>query len=697
MLQKTKHTFTNTQPLLIILLTVIVVLKLLNTQDSLTSYWSNELLKALGLWVLGSLFIFAISNFIFKSYARIACISAPILFISIGAGINQSITTILFSLSIYALGRHILNWLYPGNKKDPLWIAAFVIGTVFYLALIGITLHYPINFQLTYGLILATPIIFYLFTSENRSIFYRHCSEAVNSANEQCLSINSGIFYGAIILIGFVGSFLLIPSVMHDDHVLHLAMWSQVEYHHQFHFDVSIQKWSAAPFALDSLHTFISIIAQADGRSSLNLLLFTLLILSFWHLLSTIINNANYRFIALSLFASTPMLSNLLLSLQTEIILALLTTIGIVILFDKKSHFTTQLLSLLLVCCILSAVKLPAILIAATLFSCFLIDNKKKLPELLKLEKPTQLKIIFILTIGLLIAIHSYFFAYLKTGNPLFPLFNEHFNPHSNISGTLGSIFVKAPTLSAYTGFFFDSSNYFESKNFIAGFQYFLLPVLGVISFLLYEKKVSLIYILLPILVFGGAMFIQIQYWRYVFPILPLASVFIGALLAHNSNHKALKLIAPASLVFYIFLNIFYLPGVSHFFNQNHLKYFFNNERLSFQHKQIPEILLNEYINENYHSPKVLMAINRPYGATLWGTPIYASRMAPDTFNAIKGVSSKEELLDYLDRNNIEFIYWNDAETKYRFPFQTLIKEAITSHFIKEKTLGEFSIYKRKK
>lgn len=685
-----------TQPILTILLTVIVACILLNTEGSLTPYWSNESLKALAIWTLVSLSIFLICKLIFKVLAPIICIAITLSFLFVGAGISQSITVILFTLSIYVLGRNLLGWLTPHLANTPLWIASLILGATFYIAILGFLVHFPINYQLTYSSILVAPLLLYFLSAQNRLLFIQYCIETISKANGQLSLIHYGIFCATLIVIGYIGTYVFIPSVMHDDHVFHLAMWSQLEYQHQYHFDVNIQKWSLAPFALDSLHGFTSVITRTDSRASLNVALLTLLVLSVWRLLSIIIENSNYRTIALCLFASTPMLSNLLLSLQTELILALLTTTGAIILYEKANEALVQSLSLFLICCLLAAVKLTAIFIAVAFFMCFLIGHSNNALKLFKIDAPTQLKILLVLSVGLIAGIHSYFFAYIKTGNPLYPLFNELFNDNSDLSGISGSAFIREPSFKAFIGFFFDSSNYFESKNFIAGFQYFLLPLLGFIYFLFSKKKLILLYTSLPIIIFGAVIFSQMQYWRYFFPVLPLASVLFGILFIGNPKNILVALVTPTIFTAYILLNLVYLPGVAFLFNGNHFKYFFPEEKITFQQGQIPEAALNTYISTTYPSSKVLMAIGRPYGATLGTTPIYAGKMAPTTFKAIKGITSEEAFLNYLSTNKIDFVYWNTSETQYRFSFQSLLKKVIDDHFIHEQTLGSISLYRRK-
>src|SRR5690606_20282233 len=94
-------------------------------------------------------------------------------------------------------------------------------------------------------------------------------------------------------------------------------------------FDVHNQIWSVAPFAVDLLHAGLSLLAGADARSAMNLGLALLLLLLMARIMQHWLLPARVQWLLMVLMASTPMLGNLLLSLQTELLLAVVALAGL--------------------------------------------------------------------------------------------------------------------------------------------------------------------------------------------------------------------------------------------------------------------------------------------------------------------------------------------------------------------------------
>lgn len=687
------------QPLLLLASVALVIIGMLHSGNSLSSPWSSGTFKALCTWLAGASIGLVLIRIIQPRWSPLLALLSIIIFLFIGAGPVASLACLIFLAAIHTLGIITSNYILGStNKNNRSWLQTYIFGLSIYIFIIGAMIHVPINYPLTYVLLILAPLAAALRTKKNRAQQLTTIKNTAIALNRLLSQISYWKLSATLILIGFVAIYTFIPSITSDDNSYHLAMWSQLHYHHEFLFDVKTQIWSAAPFTLDMIHSFISVIAMQDARGPLNVILFFFLLLTILDLSGHILKNTNQKLLTLVLFSSTPIVTNLLLGLQTELLLALLTTLGICITANEKFFFMQKALLIFLISCILVSIKLPALLLAASLTICLLISEWRKPSELNKLSRSDWLKIILVGAVGCAIALHAYVNAYLITGNPTFPLYNGIFKSSFYYPTNFkDDTYAKGANLTSYLGFFFDSSKYFESSNFIAGFQYLVLPIFGAIYLLSFGKSKAALYLIIPIAIYGGIMFSMMQYWRYLFPILPLASILAVVMFSsfENSIDKSyLRNLAIGVFSFYLLLNIRYLPGVSWILHNNPFDNFSAEGRLATARGYNDESVLNQYMNKHHQGKSVLFEMNRSSGATLWGKPFYLAWISPSTLHDFDEMKNTEDLINYLKLNDIHFVYQYQEPIAASFYFRDFIQEAIVKYGTKEASSGNINLYR---
>jgi len=685
------------QPLLLLLSTLFVIAGMLYSGNSLSSPWHDGNYKTLATWLIGGSFVFISIRKIKPEFSATLAASLVLILLLMGSGISAAVSCLLFLAAIFLLGRWTLIKLF--HTTDNLsWMAAGVIGLTIYLVIIGTMIHFPVNYAYTYLFILVIPFYLTLAQKKSRDLIRGDINNTFVAINHALSSVSYWQLCGTLIFVGFIGSYAFLPSVTADDNSYHLAMWAQLQAHHQYLFDVTTQIWYAAPFTLDMLHGAISIMAMQDARGPINIFILSFLMLAVLKLSSLVTQNNNYKLLILVLFISTPMVINLILGLQTELLLALLTSSGVCIACNSKITYIEKCLLLVLVCSILISIKLPAGIIAVSLFACFLWSEWQPLSIFKQLSFKQWLSVALLIVIGCAVALHAYINAYLITGNPTFPLYNAIFkSPFYAPTNFKDTTFTKGASLDAYLGFFFNSSKYFESLNFIAGFQYLILPVLGALYLLTFKRHKQLAYLLIPTVVFGGIMFSMMQYWRYMFPILPLASVLAGAMFMPFGNQIKSKVFGKLSdgiFICYLLLNIIYLPGVCWFLNSNPLESISEQQKLETAKKYNNEYVLNHYMNKMHPGENVLFDMTRPSGAMLLGKPFYPSWVSPKTLSAFDGMHNAEDLIKFLKENNIHYAYWSELPDSNSFYFRDFITDTISRYGQKEFSAGNINVYK---
>lgn len=669
----------------ILLLAAILFLAGLLYRQSLFEYWTMEVLSDAGLWLLGCTLLMPVLA-VFRIRHKWAVLGACILvYLAGGAGWAASLVVAYFALSAFCLGRVMLYLGLPAQRAPLLLMESLLLGGGAYLAVFGAMLHFPVNHVAGHVLILTVPIV--LAHLLRLPAQYRQPAAAAwRQGFEAASRANAVLLFALVVLTGYVARFVLFPSVTYDDHALHLRMWTVLSERHVYDFDVRSQIWAVAPFAVDLLHASLSLVAQADARAALNLALLAFLLYAFWRLAGVFARRVNQRLLLSLLFVSTPMLSILLISLQTELMLAVLATCGSVLLLGKRVALgSAGGAAMLMVAALCAATKLPGAVLGAILLAAFAAvawrQGRLRVPA-------AQLPVLLCVTLlATVVALHSYAYAWHVTGNPLFPLYNAYFkSPLFGPYNFLDLRYVHGVSLTSWLGVFFNTSAFYESKNYVAGFQYLFLLPLALLSLLACRRQRRGLRILAPLCGFGFIMFVAVQYWRYLFPVMPLASAALGALFlrarrrTRSGQVLGAPVVAGALLVFTI-ANLYFLPGISWNFETPAGALYGEQQKLRFVEKRTPEYLFNMQLNRDDPGARVLFASTRPAGATLSGTPVYINWYAPAIQASVEAIASPAQLSAFLKEQRIRYVYWNLAEPiDAKKTFSSLLAAHLSRH-----------------
>jgi hypothetical protein len=678
------------------LITVVAGIALSSTP--LLNYWSTSPRQGLLIWLAISAVVIPLNKFVALRSANLTLICMLTLFLLAGNGYMASLACLLFCLSVFSLGRFIARGI--SNER---WSIAgtLIIGFASYAAVFGTMIHFPVNYRWVYLALLSAPVLIDLALLARQQKVKQTTAAFITSINAVLSPVAYWKMAVLLTVIGFFSCYSFMCSVTADDNSYHMAMWSQLRAHHQYLFDVATQVWYTAPFTSDVIHGVLSIIANEDARGALNIVLLVALLTVTAATGSHLFPSLNIRLLALAFLASTPMLFNLLLGLQTELMIATLATTGIYIGINTNTSFVERCTGIFLVSCLLVAIKLPMAVFAAALGLCLLISDWNNFPQLIRLPATTRLVIVAILIAGLGMALNSYVTSYLLTGNPVFPLYNAIFkSPFFNLENFKDNRFTHGPSLQAWWGMFFDSSKYLESKNFIVGFQYFLLPFAGIICLAKKIRLQTLLYLALPTLAFGGLMFYSVQYVRYLFPVMPIACLLIaGVFYAAPSTDSAATRLSRNTLTsvtagILISLNLYFMPGVIWIFDQNPLKNLIPSQKLENAKSYNPEHVISLYINEHYPHENVLFERGRVFGALLLGKPFYPDWVSPKTLRAFDEMKNDEDVIAYLKENNIRFVCWDSGDNANSRSYRTHIKAAIDKYGKEEIMISGVKLYK---
>lgn len=622
---------------------------------------------------------------------------ALLAYLAVGAGIAASAAVALLFLCAFLCGQALLARI---SGSTPGWSASLLAGLVPVLAASGLMIHFPVNYRPLYLGLLLVPVLA-LMLSGNPARTWRALADGILARSRVLDAIPYWQFVLLAGLTAALARYALYPTVGYDENALHLRLWTQLAYRHVYSFDVLSHVWETAPFTVDLLHAVASLVAGEDARAALNLGFLLLLFVQLWAIFGKSALAPRDRLLLLFLLASTPMLCLLLDTLQAELFLALLAAAGVRLALEADGRWIgNPSLAVLAIAALCVATKAPGGLLGVLLLAAAALQiafararacAAARGPE----RRGNALVLMLFVIAAAAVALHSYLVAWKITGNPLFPLYNGIFRspyfPPVNFADTR---WLRGFSLYSYWAAFFHTSGYLEAKDFVAGFQYLFLPWLA-LALAGRAQGSRLWIVLLPLAGFGAAMFAMTQYWRYIFPVFPLATVAIGWLLAARQDSGAWSgWIARSVLFLYAALNLCFLPGISWVFEIPPQRAYTEAGRKLIADAINPARQITAYLNERYKGTTVLYPASAPFGATLRGRPIYVNWYAPAQAARLAGARSVADIAQYVKDEKVEFVVWSTFDAFKPENPEWLLREYLSRQAYPELRIGDMTLYR---
>lgn len=452
--------------------------------------------------------------------------------------------TPLFAAAII-LGASIVTGGFFNKGLGKLGLASSsVCGIAILTGIAGWLLPFPVHVFLVYLLALGGIVLAgRRYLMHTLGCFAQQWQRATRSAP------TSAIF--AIATIALCAIALLPPTIQFDDLALHLLLPGQLVAVGHYKMDVASQAWAATPWASDLLQGLVAVLSGRDNRGATNGIWMVLTVLMLWNLGAEIGLKASLRWLAISLYATLPLVSALYGSMQadTAITTATLTLVTLTARIVRTRN-ARALPAFIIVSGLLMALKpTQALLIAPMAVVALTHIGLKNFLTGVMIRLP----------IALAICGSSYAYAWFITGNPIFPLFNavfrSPFGPAQNFDDPRWHQGLSWDSVWQLT---FHTQRYQEAYPGAMGFT--LLALVGCVFLGLLLPRTR--YLILGLLCYLVSAFAAIQYARYILP--AVAPLIPLALLAWQD----LKLPKASELVFagVASLNAAFIPNASYIF-----------------------------------------------------------------------------------------------------------------------------------
>jgi len=661
----------------------------LNRLMNFNSNWSDGLAWSIEVAVVGTGL-----RFLLPAYSHIGLCGVIFVWLCMAIQFKQLLVVILWLLSAWSVGLVLINWLRPqGNLFSVTATEAILLGAAMWVALCGVMIHFPINYPFVYlGLCVFS---LYGFPSSLRSSQY-WCQQ-IRITNQWMQSIPFGLWMAGLAIIGWILRWSSFPSLTLDDHAYHLRLWTELITYHKALFDVTTQIWSVAPFASDTIHASLSLMAGADARSAMNLGLAIALLVLMVRVMQCLNLSTWAQWLLLVLMASTPMLGYLLLSLQTELFLAVLALAGFRIMIDTEGDLHSQSLLGVLACSALcAATKLTGIVLGGSLLIMYILRGWQ-----ISVREVIQSGLLswraFIVVFPLIfVALHAYILAWWITGNPVFPLYNgifhSSFYPDVNFTNPL---YAHGFSLSSYVRVFFQTSKFFESYDYVAGWQYLILLPIALILLLRTNIPHCLRLGLLPLMIFGLVVFFPTQYWRYLFPVMPIAGLLMSTLF--SGKNRYLQVFFIVLTLFCIMINLFFFPQIFWIMHDSSVQKAYSKiGKQQLMNRYAPVAALTSKINQLTSGARVIYPANVPYGAILQGTPLFLNWYSPARQARFLQVTDIKSMAAFIAQEKVDFVILEKDTQSYYQVAHALLCEYLEQYASIIAQESDFILYRLK-
>lgn len=661
---------------------------LLHRRFILDQGWNAADLERLGLFVLGILIVSGIVFLWFRRYSRAVGVVLFAILLVVGAGLRPAAAVVVVLVSALALGDLLIRRISRFGLQPLLsFSVSGVVGLAMIAGVIGILAHFPVNYLWLYLVLLALPIS----VSLGRLNWYAICAYGwLRRGSDE----NANTFWAGVLLLTVLALHVVRvvqPGVDWDGLGMHEMVASTMAFHGQWNFDFQANTMALWPMAADWLLSMGWILGGEIAARLINFVTFLLVCAMLYMLIMRLSGRGAARLLV-AVFASSSLAFGLTQNTFTEATLtafALGAFAVIVIADDTLDWAVAAAAGILLGGCLLS--KASAVFIVVPLAVLLaLVCWRRKGP----LRGTALVGIAAALAIAL--SISAYLYAYLRTGNPVFPLYNGIFrSPYAPIASVLDT---------RWTGHFswllpykmtFATSAYMEGADGGLGFQYLIFFPAGLAAAVIARRRSALLAAGVAV-VSGLILLLSIQYVRYIFPALAVAMIVCAAAFLKPATRGAVtRRWAIVVALAVVPLNLYFMPADVYGWAGFRLDGVWSRgARHALVVQQAPWWVLNGIVNKDAGRSARVAYLGRMAGAGLEGTPVYAVGWNPDFYSAITTAKTSAEVMTALRAEDVGYAITDPfagPDTPGDLP---VVKEALASHATVIATLSGATLYR---
>lgn len=455
------------------------------------------------------------------------------LLIGFHVGLGPLVATVLVAAAAFTLGDRLL------GDEDADLALRIGVGLALMMGVVGWLLPLPMHWRGVY-------VVAMLVLIASRWHQVRVATRALCLPLLRPTLAVGGAGVLALLAIGYMALPAALPTTMFDDLAYHLALPSDLAHLGYYRMDAQSQVWALSPWGSDVLHGIVQVLADGEARGAMHLLWLLLALRLMWRILADHGLDARWCWLGLALYASQPLQYMLAHSMQTEMPTQAL-LLGLMLLIARVDAETSQrrLLAIAAVVGGLLTLKVLTVIYMAPLALWFL--SRWRSPRVQRLLPAALLM--------LAVGGSSYVYAYVISGNPLLPLFNDLFQSSlTSLQRFKDPSYGPGNPLLLPWRLIFDGKHLHEGWNGVGGFQWWF--VFAALPWLLASTRTRLPALLSLIAV--ALLCTQIVHLRYLVPAMLGLGIAFTVLLARTWPRAGAQCVAVL-----VALNLMFAQGTS--------------------------------------------------------------------------------------------------------------------------------------
>lgn len=541
------------------------------------------------------------------------------------AGIGSTLTVLLFWTTAYLIGKKLFSLITSSDDAQSKFLENSALGFSIIGLIVTISSHFQINIGLYY---LALMVVFYSLTGSSEIIDIFHSIK-----RHELIKIDFVSMYFLIICIGYLYMVTVVPDLGHDSLSMHLNVPRLISENHKWNYDVNEYVWSVLPMGVDMLYVPTYIFGGENAIRILNLSFILASTTQIYLIAKRYYCNENIAILFGIVFLSMPIIAYLLGSSFVEPCYIFFVLITFSLFLDKVIYWNSMAIIFGYAC----TMRITGVLFLPAIFVFYLYSHIK---HRIKIKNLIYTALIFSL-----FSLIPYTYAYILTGNPVFPLMNEIFKSDLwSKSAFYHPFYVNNHGLANLWYMIFDSKKYGEfAANGTIGIVMAIVIPFPLIYLIYHWKKFSEnkseICILVAGLLYVISMIYVQAYLRYIFPGLVL--IYLSFIVILAKVHFNLNLIKYLLLTF-IFINLLKIPYASTYFPNEFEIYYDKNARLKYISHHRPYAIVGDILKKfpEYNNSKILL-VGYGYDPVYYYYPkntIAYSWHSPQAFNVINSL-----------------------------------------------------------
>lgn len=570
--------------------------------------WTNILLLALIAVAIG------VCAICVRRWSRHILGTAFCAAILVAFGWTSALWASLALVSFATLGQAILARESPSSFVS-LSVQAS-LGAACYTLVLGVLVHFRINTPLTYGALLLLPLLL----RRARSHIVLTCRTAVASEAVPTVSqIAAATLLLFILALHLTGAGL--PERYADGALYHLFFGQTLARLHYWPADFHTLVWAVMPAGVDWLFGIGTVLAGETGAKAFSFLVFLLLLGNVFAATRRRGVSPSGAILLVALFASTPLAFIETAALFIENGLALFMFCSFAVLFMTECAPERRVIASVLILSAATATKLHGFAIAGPVgLAALWVWMTQAAPKY-------RLPVLLLGLVAIAVGCAPYAYAWMVTGNPVFPFFNGVFHsPYYPPTNFVDTRWMQPPPYDLFYRETFYTERFGEFRNGAFGFQTVTLLLASCVAAVTGSWCAFAAIGLGLFYIFGISA--GSTYARYLYPGLPLLTLGMACLLAHKeragrtlSAFVRVAVICVMVVVTVINLALFSTAGWP--LTQNFWSGLFDAQKWQEAGDiSLPQLAMNRRVsNDGLPAPRELL-FNDAVSAGLAGTPL---------------------------------------------------------------------------